>query len=239
MAIQPALHTTQLRRVFVFSLSVRLFHWINALSIFVLAVTGYLIGNPPALLTSQEAYQGYWFGITRFIHFIFAYIFLFNFVIRIYRLFFGNRFETWRNFIPSNKGFFREIWQVVRTDFLFTRGHLVSIGHNALAGISYLFLFILMILQIITGFGIYAAMSDAVIVDLFNWVVPIFGGDAATRLWHHIFMWGFVVFTLIHIYLVFYHDYVDGRGEVSSIFGGWKFVESDTMKEQDTTDYNK
>jgi len=27
----------------------------------------------------------------------------------------------------------------------------------------------------------------------------------------------------VHIYLAFYHDYIEGRGTVSSIIGGWKF----------------
>jgi len=25
------------------------------------------------------------------------------------------------------------------------------------------------------------------------------------------------------VYLAFYHDYIEGRGTVSSIIGGWKF----------------
>jgi Ni/Fe-hydrogenase 1 B-type cytochrome subunit len=28
---------------------------------------------------------------------------------------------------------------------------------------------------------------------------------------------------VIHIYLAFYHDYIEGRGTISSIVGGWKF----------------
>jgi len=30
---------------------------------------------------------------------------------------------------------------------------------------------------------------------------------------------------MIHMYLVFYHDYVEGRGVTSSMVGGWKFIE--------------
>ena len=37
-------------------------------------------------------------------------------------------------------------------------------------------------------------------------------------------MWFFIVFTMIHVYLVFYHDYVEGRGVISSMAGGWKFI---------------
>jgi Ni/Fe-hydrogenase 1 B-type cytochrome subunit len=43
------------------------------------------------------------------------------------------------------------------------------------------------------------------------------------RFWHHLFLWFFVTFVIIHVYLAFYHDYIEGRGTVSSIIGGWKF----------------
>ena len=29
---------------------------------------------------------------------------------------------------------------------------------------------------------------------------------------------------MIHVYLVFYHDYVEGHGVLSSMAGGWKFL---------------
>ena len=43
-------------------------------------------------------------------------------------------------------------------------------------------------------------------------------------------LWFYVVFTLIHVYLVFYHDYVEGRGTTSSMVGGWKFERDDVFK---------
>jgi Ni/Fe-hydrogenase 1 B-type cytochrome subunit len=36
-------------------------------------------------------------------------------------------------------------------------------------------------------------------------------------------MWFFILFSIIHIYLVFYHDYVERNGVTSSMIGGWKF----------------
>ncbi len=36
-------------------------------------------------------------------------------------------------------------------------------------------------------------------------------------------MWFFIVFAVIHVYLVFYNDYVEARGVISSMSGGWKF----------------
>ena len=39
-------------------------------------------------------------------------------------------------------------------------------------------------------------------------------------------MWFFIVFAIEHVYLVFYHDYVEGRGILSSMAGGWTFAPS-------------
>ena len=40
---------------------------------------------------------------------------------------------------------------------------------------------------------------------------------------HHTLLWFFVGFIIVHVYLSFYHDYIEGRGTISSIVGGWKF----------------
>ena len=78
--------------VYVWELPVRLYHWVNALCVVVLCVTGYLIGKPLAHPASrQEASFSYWFGTVRFIHFVAAFVFFFNFLFRIYWGFVGNR----------------------------------------------------------------------------------------------------------------------------------------------------
>ena len=38
-----------LTEVYVWQLPVRIFHWVNALCIVILCITGYIIGNPPAM----------------------------------------------------------------------------------------------------------------------------------------------------------------------------------------------
>ncbi|NOX64533.1 MAG: Ni/Fe-hydrogenase, b-type cytochrome subunit [Chlorobi bacterium] len=224
-----------MRRVYVWQLPVRLYHWINALCILVLAATGYLIGNPFALQNSAEAYLGYWFGTVRFIHFAFAFLFFFNFVYRIYFGFVGNRFAKWGNFIPHKKEQFAEMLQVLKIDILQTaQAPLKAIGHNSLAGVTYFITFLIFLFQSITGFGMYAAMSNSWFPSLFAWIVPLMGGDAYVRVWHHLMMWFFIIFAMIHVYLVFYHDYVEGRGTISSMGGGWKFIEKERL-EKDVT----
>jgi len=220
--------TAKLERVYVWQLPVRAFHWINAFCILVLGATGYLIGSPLAQRSSLEASASFWFGTVRFIHFATAYLLTFNFLVRIYYAFRGNPFAGWRNFLLVTPRQWREVFAVLRVDILQLRsGPLESTGHNALASLTYFVSFLVFLVQVVTGFGLYAAMSRATIPGLFRWIVPLLGGDLSVRQLHHAMLWFFVLFTLVHVYLVAFHDYVEGRGVVSSMVGGWKFVETE------------
>lgn len=221
---------TQLRRVYVWELPVRIYHWLNVVVLLVLIVTGYFIGNPLGIQSASEASGQYLFGTIRFIHFTAAYIFLFNFIFRIYWGFRGNKYANWRNFIPTNKIFFENMRDVLRVDiFLKRNADLLSVGHNSLAGLSYFFTFLAFLLQIFTGFGLYASMSNSWFAGLFSWVPGLLGGDFMVRNIHHSAMWFFIIFSIVHIYLVLYHEYVEARGEVSSMVGGWKFIREEVF----------
>jgi Ni/Fe-hydrogenase 1 B-type cytochrome subunit len=229
------METKNFKRVWVWELPVRIFHWINVLTIIVLTLTGFLIANPPALLSSAEATNLHSFGIVRFIHFTAAYIFFFNMILRVYWSFVGNQFASWRAFWPFSKKMWNNFWHVIKIDvFLLNEEKRdiknISIGHNSVATASYIVMFFIAIIQVITGFALYADMSDWWLPKLFSWVIPLFGGDFMVRTIHHIAMWGFILFSMVHIYLVFYHDWLEGRGEVSSMFGGYKFVREDRIK---------
>ena len=226
------LHIHKLRRVYVWEQPVRIYHWLNALVLLALIVTGFYIANPLALQSKTEASFMYTMGWFRYIHFIAAYLFFFNFLFRLYWGFAGNKYANWKQFIPTSKRFIKEIWHVIKIDILMMKGkEHISIGHNALAGFIYFFTFIAFLVQCLTGFGLYASMSDWWLPNLFSWVPALFGGDIVTRQVHHWSMWFFILFVVIHVYLVFYHDYVEGRGEIRSMGGGWKFIEDEVFEE--------
>ena len=61
------------------------------------------------------------------------------------------------------------------------------------------------------------------------------GGFFTIRYLHYIMIWVFILFIIAHIYLVFYHDYIERTGIASSIIGGWKFIDKrivDSYKEE-------
>jgi len=224
------------RRIYVWERAVRAFHWLNFGSLLTLIGTGLIIADPPAIMSGTEATNQYWFGITRFIHFTAAYIFIFALVIRVYWSFVGNKYANWRVFFPYTKKGFNNLLHVLKVDVLLGNPKefdctKLAVGHNAMAGISYFVFFLLMLVQIFTGLGLYSDMSTWFMPKLFGWVVPMLGGDAEARLVHHIVMWIMILFSMIHMYLVFFHDWLEARGEVSSMFGGFKFVRRERVKE--------
>ena len=225
------LHIQRLRRVYVWELPVRIYHWLNALAILALIATGFYIADPLALQSQHEATGKFTMGWVRYVHFAAGYVFFFNFIFRIYWGFVGNKYANWRQFLPISKKFFKEMWYVFRMDILMLKGkEHMSIGHNAMAGFIYFLTFLAYLVQCLTGFGLYAGMSSWWLPKMFSWVPAMFGGEILTRQVHHWSMWFFILFAVIHVYLVFYHDYVEGRGEMSSMGGGWKFIEEEVFE---------
>ena len=236
--MQTKKQTNDFKRVLVWELPVRIFHWLNALCITVLAITGFIIADPPALMSNAEAIDSYWFGTVRAIHFITAYIFLVNALARIYWAFNGNFYSNWRAFIPYSKKARRNLLHVLKVDVLLQNEEEevyknISVGHNYMASFSYVMLFVIALVQIFTGFGLYAPTSGWWLPKLFAWVPDLLGGDAQARFVHHFATWLFIIFTLIHVYLVFYHDWLEGRGESSSMISGYKFVRKERIEKDD------
>lgn len=226
-----------LKEVYVWEIPVRLFHWLNALCIVVLISTGFMIANPLAIIDAMEATHSFGFGYIRLIHFIAGFVFFVNLIFRLYWSFAGNRFAKWNNFVLLKKEQWQELFEVIKVDILMLKTKPVeSIGHNAVAATTYFVLFLISGLQVITGFALYAKMSQAAFPQLFTWIIPLLGGEFIVRDIHHCITWVFILFMLVHVYLVLYHDYIERRGETSAMIGGWKFVKEDIVEQLELKD---
>ena len=222
--------TPNYRRIYVWELPVRAFHWINGFCLLTLGITGFLIGQPFSVSYAQEPSNQYIFGTIRFLHFTAGYLFLINMLVRTYWGFVGNRYASWKEFIPTSKKWLTDVVETLKVDILQTKVEgKVAIGHNRLAGFIYFLTMFVFAFQALTGFALYASMSPSWVGKIAAWIVFPFGNDMVVRQWHHGMMWFYVVFSIIHIYLVFYHDYVEGRGTTSSMVGGWKFEREDRL----------
>ena len=216
--------------VYVFEAPVRVWHWVHALSITVLAVTGYLIANPlPAL--EGEASDHFLMGYMREIHFIAAYFFAVGFAVRIYWAIVGNQYSR-ELFIPAiwTAKWWEGLGDSVKHYVLFTRRSTKFLGHNPLAqGAMWLFNTVLSLFMIFTGFALYSeGLGDGSWADRwFGWVIPALGGPMETKMWHLLGMWVMVTFVIFHIYMAIRADIMDRESSVSSIIGGWRMFKDD------------
>ena len=228
-------HFEDLREVYVWQLPVRIFHWLNAVAIVGLCATGCVIGHPVAIQHATPPIDNYWFGIVRFAHFVCAFVFIVNFLVRIYWMFVGNYFCRWFQYIPLTKKQWRGIRDTLKVDiFLITKKPIYDIGHNAMAASTYGVLFVVMFLQCITGLMLYAPQSDAFWAPFFKEMLVFCDGFFPIRDLHHVLMWTCILFAIVHIYLVFYHDYIEKNGVASSIIGGWKFIPRPIVEDYDS-----
>ena len=212
-------------RKYVWQAPVRLSHWVNAFAVAALFLTGLYIANP-ALAPNGEAYNHFVMGRVREIHFVAGYGLLFGFLLRIYCFYFGNNYSrsgfpfVWRKEWWADLG--AQAMQYLRLE----RGH-VHLGHNALAGLSYTFFVIFLgWCQILTGMALYSETNPGGFWDrLTGWVIPLLGGSYMVHLWHHTLAWSFVVFTIIHLYIVFFDSHQFRNGLITSIISGYKFYQ--------------
>lgn len=229
--------TQDYKRAYVWQLPVRIFHWVNALAITVLIITGLLISHPPALMSMNEASEQFWFGYIRMIHFMSAYLMVAVMIMRLYWAIKGNKYSNWKVFVPFNKKGFSNAWHTIKYDVFLQNEKTydyknIHVGHNNVAAISYLVMFILALIMIFTGFGLYSDNATWFLPKMFGWVPEFLGGDMNTRVIHHLTMWGFILFVLVHVYLVLYHDWLEGRGETSAMVSGYKFVRAERAKKE-------
>lgn len=213
---------------YVWEWPVRLTHWINALCIVVLSVTGYYIGHPFYTATETAAYIMGW---NRVIHFAFAYLFAVSIIARFIWAFIGNQHASWKAFFPWAS---KEGWQGIIgtfTYYTFLRKKVpYVVGHNALAALAYSVVYALFIAQIVTGFALYGQFAPGGFWDgIFGSLLVIFGNQGL-RLTHHLIMWLLIGFAIHHVYSAWLMDIKEKNGTLSSIFSGYKFVEPEDIQ---------
>ncbi|MBU1207843.1 MAG: Ni/Fe-hydrogenase, b-type cytochrome subunit [Proteobacteria bacterium] len=212
------------KNVYVWEFPVRLTHWLNFLSILVLSFTGIYIGTP---FMHSPPGESSLMAIIRFFHFVAAYVFTVSCLLRLYWAFAGNEYSRWREFFPVTGRRRREIWENVKFYMLLKKNPPPSMGHSSTAVLSYLGLFFLFVVEIITGFGLYAQSHQGFFWTLMGgWLLFVFSSPTV-RLIHHLVMWLILVFAIIHVYIGWLNDIAEKNGVMSSIFSGYKTAHED------------
>lgn len=212
--------------VYLWERPLRFMHWIAALCIVVLAVTGLYIGKP-YFMTQGEASSHFLMGWVRFTHFLAAAILVMTAIVRTYWLFMGNRFERLGALFPVRPRDWANLWRMVKFYLMIKPEEAPRyLGHNPLQQVSYTALYGVSAVMVLTGFAMYGQSNpDGFFYAVFNWVNVLFGGAQITRFVHHVGTWAFLIFIPIHVYLAIRADHVERTGTISSIISGGRFID--------------
>jgi Ni/Fe-hydrogenase 1 B-type cytochrome subunit len=216
--------TLSLERIYVWQLPVRLTHWLIFLSILILSVTGYYIGNP-FISVPGAARAHFVMASMRTVHLYTAIVFTLAVLVRVYWAFAGNRYSRWWDLIPVSRPRLRSFRRSVLFYTFLSREPDHYEGHNGLAGFTYAVLYGVYFVMIATGLALYTVYaSPSSPMHLFTFLIPIFSGLQVARLIHHIGMWAILIFAVAHVYFVVLYSLVEHLGIFDSIFSGFKFA---------------
>jgi len=198
------------------ALSTRLWHWVNALSVIVLFMSGLTISNAhPYLYWGQWGFQPSeaWLHVTRFPwwatipsqyslaiardwHVLFAWVFAISLLLFMLVALVNGHFR--RDLVTRRREwkwrlFAQEIRQYLRFNFAHTGGK-----YGAMQKLSYaVVIFILLPLMIFSGMAISPGIGAS-----WHWLLDMFGGRQSARSIHFLCAFALCAFTLIHILLV-------------------------------------
>lgn len=165
----------------------RIVHWLMALSVILLIISGLNIRFPGLLpWVTMNTY--------RFIHFVSMYVLIFSWIFHIYHtLFVEFKTETirWRDIkgIPG-----------VLKYYLFVTDTLPPYEkYNPLQKFTYNLVWILILVQVLTGLALYWPKA-------LPWLVDAFGGLMVARTLHDFMNYIFIVYLIVHVYLILTED---------------------------------
>ncbi len=214
---------------YVWEWPVRLTHWANVISIIMLSVTGFYIGDPFISVPSTSSFVMGWM---RYLHFIFGYLFAVSMVSRIIWMFFGNKHARLKSFAPwlSGQGIKGMLDTFCYYTFLRSKPPF-AVGHNPLAVVAYSGVFVLFVIQIVSGLALYGqGVPGGVWDSTFGSLIVMFGSQCL-RLAHHLIMWLLLAFAIQHVYSAWMMEMKEKNGTMGSIFSGYKFIDTEEERE--------
>lgn len=218
--------------IYVWDLPLRLMHWVIALSLFVLAATGYAIGRP-FISVPGEAGDRFVMGTMKAVHFYAALAFTLAVLSRLWWMFAGNRWASWRQLVPTTASRVRRFVETLRFYTFLRVDAPAEIGHNPVAGVAYLAVYALCLVEIATGLALYGASADLDSpVRGFAGIATLLGGLQVTRWIHHVVMWLLLGFFVHHLASSILVSSFEGNGLMGSIFSGTKFVAREELERE-------
>jgi len=201
-------------------------HWIRALSIVILTVTGFYIAIPFVSPVPNSEPTNFMYALFRSWHEIFGFVLIAVVLFKSYLFVFSKRY---RGEMSSIMDFFNpKVWiQQVGYYLLITKHPHLKGTYNPLQFVAYIGFYVLMAVLIITGLILYVHVYHeglgASLYDTMRGFEVMLGGLAWVRELHHIAMWGVILFVSVHVYMAIYNAVFGKDGSMDAIFSGLKW----------------
>jgi len=226
-----------LKRVHRMTLTMRILHWILALSVATCLVTGIYIATPflwhgPGIGPSDSQVMGY----TRFVHFAFALVLDVAFLIWFYLFFYSLQVPFIRNLRPVGQRA-REALQMLAHYFTLKNKPPTSTHTDPLNAYGFILIHSLVLFQMVTGFALMApTFSNAnSLLPVWPWILQVceqvsvwvFGTIVAVRQIHHVVALLLLALAILHIYIQVWRENYWVEGHISVVVSGDKYIEED------------
>jgi Ni/Fe-hydrogenase b-type cytochrome subunit len=226
LARRPA---TELVRTYVWELPVRIAHWLIFFAFVSLASTGLFIHRPFLLPSGQAPFL---MATVRFTHVVSGFVLIGAFAFRVYWFFKGNFWARWSAYIPIHREQWRGMGSMIEFySFLrFEPGH--RVGHNPLAALTYFIIYLLFLVEILTGLALYSrVVGNPVLTQFIGWLPQLIDPQYLREI-HYFLMFVFFSFVIFHVYLSVLVSIEEENGLLDSIFSGWKFVPAGELRHE-------
>jgi len=201
-------------------------HWIRALSIVVLIVTGFYIAEPFITPIPNAEPTNFMQALFRSWHIIFGFVMIAAVIFKTYLFIFTRKSKNERVAILDLLNpvvWFKQIGYYL---FISKHPHLKG-AYNPLQFMAYILFYLMIFILIITGLILYVHVYHnglgAFLYEPMRNLEVMLGGLAWVRQLHHITMWGVIIFLAIHIYLAIFNAIWGKEGGMDAIFSGMKW----------------
>lgn len=178
--------------IIIHPLVVRITHWLNAVAIVVMIMSGWKIYNASPLFGFTFpgwATLGGWLGGAIAWHFAAMWLLVVNGLVYLAYGLAGRHFM--RSFLPIGP---REVWRDLKEALTFRLVHKLG-TYNAVQRLLYIVVLLLVVAAVVSGLGLWKPVQ-------FQELVGLLGGYELVRRIHFVAMAGIVGFTVVHLALV-------------------------------------
>jgi Ni/Fe-hydrogenase 1 B-type cytochrome subunit len=209
-------------RVYVWEMPVRIAHWVIFFSVFVLAFTGYYMYDPFVISRGSDVFV---MAQMRFVHEVTAFVFIAAVLVRSYWWFTGNGWAHWTGFISAKGWWRRGLLRQLKYYLFLRRRPSTTLGHNPLAALTYMFIWTLFVIQIVTGMALLDftnGLGHGALDFFFGWVFSIVSVTYVREI-HFFILFALLAFVIHHVYSGVLVSMEEGTGLMDGIFSGFKF----------------